>query len=574
VAAAQYDLVIRNGLVVDGLGNPAFEGDVAISDGVIVAVGEAPGDAVDTIDAGGRVVAPGFVDIHTHYDVQLFWDPYLEVSPWHGVTTVLSGNCGFGVAPTRPEHRELLLRTLENVEGMPYDCTSEGLGPDWPFVTFREYLDAVERNGIAVNMGFYVGHTPIRVYVMGVDAARREATDEEVAEMKRLVADGIAAGAWGFSTSVHPSHTGYLGLPVPSRLATDEEMMVLVESLGEAGRGVFETNKGPTTFDTLETLMERTGAPVSFSGIATDQGGPGGHLANLARCEELADAGYPLTFQISAMPLSIEFNLSKPYPLARNFPGVFKDTAFLDDLFAPALSSTDPADALALYADEEFRTAVVERTSSPQWQAMFERMSVSDSREHPELIGVSITDIARDRGVAPMLVLLDIAIESELAATFTFLSTNADDTALEQLLHHPQSRMGMTDGGAHIAQICDSRYPTVMLRKWVRELGSMTLERAVQKLTSETADVFGFSDRGRLVPGAAGDVVVFDPDTVDAGPLRRVFDLPAGASRLVSYGIGVEWVVVNGVPLLRDGERLVSAADRAALPGHVLRNSN
>jgi N-acyl-D-amino-acid deacylase len=578
MAQPEYDLVIRNGFVVDGTGRPGFDGDVGVRDGRIVAVGDVPGRAATTIDASGQVISPGFVDIHTHYDVQLFWDPFLTVSPMHGVTTVLSANCGFGVAPTRAEHRELLLKTLENVEGMPFECTSAGLGEQWPFETFPEYLDAVERRGTAVNMGFYIGHTPVRTWVMGTDAAKRPATEEEIAKMKALVAQGIAAGAWGFSTSVHPSHTGYLGLPVPSRLATVDEIITLVSALQDAGRGIFQSNRGATVnFETLELLMQRTGRPVSLSGVTTDEGGAGGHRDIIRGVEELSEKGYPITVQMSALPLQVEFNLRNPYQLATNFPAVFENTPLLDDLLAPVLSSKDPAVARQVYQDPNLRKRLVERTSGAGWDAMFHRMSVCEYPGRPNLIGQDLTILAAESGRHPMETLLDLALESDLEVTFTFLSTNADDAELEKLLRHPLTRLGLTDGGAHVAQICDARYPTLLLRKWVREKGTLSLERAVQQLSSETADVAGFRDRGRLQSGMAADIVVFNADTVDAGPLRRVADLPAGATRLLSEAVGMSWVVVNGVPIYDHGQQMIAAdaeaGPGAGLPGHVLRSS-
>jgi N-acyl-D-amino-acid deacylase len=571
VGAREFDLIIRGGTIVDGTGSPGFVGDVGVTGGRIVEVGSVTGTAERVIDASGLIVSPGFVDIHTHYDVQVFWDPYLTVSPMHGVTTVLAGNCGFGVAPTRPEHRVLLLRTLENVEGMPFECTSTGLGLDWPFVSYSEYLDAVDATGCAVNMAFFVGHTPVRTWVMGEEASEREATPDELDEMKRLVVEAMRDGAWGFSTSVHPSHTGYKGRPVPSRLATVDELITLVSGLTATDSGVFETNKGETTtFDALRELMQRTGRPVSFSGVTIHQGGPDGHVPLLEGLETLAAEGLPITFQMSALPTSVEFSMARPYLLTTNVPGVNRAAAFLDDLFNPVLDGATPESTAATYRDPAFRTKVIERTSSPGWQALFERMSISDAPGRPELVGTPIAELATAGDKAAIEVLFDVAVDCDLQATFTFLSDNADDAELSTLFEHPLARMGLTDGGAHMAQICDARYPTFTLAKWVRETGTLTLERAVQKMTSETADLYGFTDRGRLSPGHAADVTIFDADKVDAGPLQRVEDLPAGASRLYSEPVGVEWVIVNGTPIYEGTRPLLDRGH--PMPGGVLRN--
>src|SRR5262245_41759521 len=247
-ARMDYDLRISGGTLVDGSGRPGVRGDVGIAGGRVVALGDAPGSAAQTIDATGLVVAPGFVDLHTHYDAQVLWDPLLSISPWHGVTTVVMGNCGFGVAPTRPAHRGLILRTLEKVEGMSLACLEAGLGADWPFETFPQYLDAVERRGMAINVGAFVGHTPVRLYVMGEEATERAATPDEVARMRALVAEALAAGALGFATSKAPTHVGYAGRPVPSRVAEIAEIAALAGALGAAGRGIMQATVGPGLF--------------------------------------------------------------------------------------------------------------------------------------------------------------------------------------------------------------------------------------------------------------------------------------------------------------------------------------
>ncbi|HJQ84513.1 MAG TPA: amidohydrolase family protein, partial [Candidatus Binatia bacterium] len=265
---ADLDLVIRGGTLVDGTGAPGRRGDVGIQGGRIVALGAVEGSARRTIDAEGAAVAPGFVDPHTHYDAQVFWDRWLSISPWHGVTSVVIGNCGFGIAPTRPAHRNLILRTLESVEGMSLEALQAGVGAEWPFETFPEFLDAVARRGTAINLGALVGHTPIRLYVMGEDATEREATADEVGAMRALVADALGAGALGFATSKAPTHVGYAGKPVPSRVASIDEIAALASALGDAGRGVMQATLGPGLFlDEFATIQRRTGRPVSWTAL-------------------------------------------------------------------------------------------------------------------------------------------------------------------------------------------------------------------------------------------------------------------------------------------------------------------
>src|SRR5882724_5948568 len=278
-----FDLLVRGGLLVEGSGAPAVAGDVGIRAGRIAAMGAVRGEAPRVIDADGAVVAPGFVDIHTHYDAQLFWDRWLTISPWHGVTSVVIGNCGFGIAPTRPAHRDLMLRTLENVEGMSLAALREGIGSEWPFETFPEFLDAVARRGTAINVGALVGHTPVRLYVMGEEATEREATADEIAAMRTLVADALRAGAVGFATSKAPTHVGWEGRPVPSRVASFEEIEALAGCLADAGN-VMQATLGPGLFlDEFAAIQQRTGRPVSWTALLGGMLGPDGHRAVLER---------------------------------------------------------------------------------------------------------------------------------------------------------------------------------------------------------------------------------------------------------------------------------------------------
>ncbi|TMA60744.1 MAG: amidohydrolase, partial [Deltaproteobacteria bacterium] len=277
--AEHFDLLIRGGTLVDGTGAAPQRGDVAIRAGRIVALGSVSGTADRVLDADGAAVAPGFVDIHTHYDAQVFWDRMLSISPWHGVTSVVMGNCGFGVAPTRPAHRDLVLRTLEKVEGMSLDALRAGIGAEWPFVTFAEFLAAVERRGTAINVGALVGHTPVRLYVMGEEATEREATADEIAAMRALVADALRAGAVGFATSKAPTHVGWEGRPVPSRVAAWEEIEALASCLADAGN-VMQATLGPGLFlDEFATIQQRIGRPVSWTALLGGMLGPDGHRA-------------------------------------------------------------------------------------------------------------------------------------------------------------------------------------------------------------------------------------------------------------------------------------------------------
>jgi len=554
--AEHFDLLIRGGTVVDGTGAPARCADVAIRNGRIAAVGATSGTADRVLDADGAVVAPGFVDIHTHYDAQVFWDRMLSISPWHGVTSVVMGNCGFGVAPTRPAHRELVLLTLEKVEGMSLDALRAGIGAEWPFETFAQYLDAIERRGTAINVGALVGHTPVRLYVMGEEAMEREATADEVAAMRALVAEALRAGAIGFATSKSPTHVGWEGRPVPSRVAAWEEIAALAGCLAEAGN-VMQATLGPGLFlDEFAAIQERTGRPVSWTALLGGMLGPDGHRAVLERSAALQARGVRVIPQVSCRPLMLEFNLAAPFPLESM--SVMKPAA-----------RADLAGKRVVYADPEFRRALRGKIDGGLLTRAFHDMQITEHPPDASLAERRLADVAAERGVHPVDLMLDLSLASGLQTRFRLAVLNTDEAVVAELLRHPATMLGLSDAGAHASQLCDACAPTALLGKWMREKRVLSLEEAVRRLTAEPADVFGIRDRGRLAAGLAADVTVFDPATVGCGPLRRVYDFPAGADRLVSDAAGIRAVVVNGVVIREDGRDAVDP--EAPLPGRVLR---
>jgi N-acyl-D-aspartate/D-glutamate deacylase len=552
-----YDLLIRGGTLVDGSGAPARRGDLAARDGRIAALGRVPGTADRILDVDGAVVAPGFVDIHTHYDAQVFWDRMVTISPWHGVTTAVMGNCGFGIAPTRIAHRDLVLRTLERVEGMALDALQAGLGADWPFETFPQFLAALERRGAAINLGALVGHTPVRLWVMGEEATEREATAEEVAAMRALVREALDAGALGFATSKAPTHVGFAGRPVPSRAAALGEIEALADCLGEAGRGLLQATLGPGLFlDEFAAIQRRTGRPVSWTALLAGMLGPDGHRAILEQSLVLQAEGVRVIPQVSCRPLTVEFQLRAPFPLESMA------------LFRP-VSAADHAGKARIYADPTFRAALREKIDRGRLAAAFAAMQITEHAPEPALAERRLGDVAAERGVHPVDLALDLSLASDLTTRFRLAVLNTDEAAVGELLAHPASMIGLSDAGAHASQLCDACAPTELLGKWVRAKGVLTLEEAVRRLTTQPAEVFGITDRGRLAPGLAADVTVFDPATVGCSALRRVYDLPAGADRLVSDAIGIRAVIVNGVVVREDGRDRVDA--EGPLPGRVLR---
>jgi N-acyl-D-aspartate/D-glutamate deacylase len=556
-----YDLLIRGGTIVDGSGTPAFRGDVAVACGKIAAVGRVDGSAKQTLEADGRAVTPGFVDVHTHYDAQVFWDRMLTISPWHGVTTVVMGNCGFGIAPTRASQRSLIVRSLEKVEGMSREALEAGLGEDWGFETFPEFLGAIERRGTAINTAAMVGHTPIRFYVMGEAATERAATADEIGRMAGLVAQAMEAGAVGFATSRAPTHVVYEGRQAPSRAAELGEIEALARAMRPLGRGVVQAAFGPGFFlEQFASLARASGRPITWTALLTGLRGPGWHREVLERSRSLQAEGLAVYPQVTPRPLNFEFDWKEPF-LFEGMPE-FR-----------SVSAADTEEKKRLYADPEFRRTIRERIGgkgSARFAERWARTHISYAPHAPELEEHLVSEVAEQRGVDPLDLVLDLGLASNLEARFRMAVLNTDESEVAECLVDSSTMLGLSDAGAHASQLCDACYSTDLLAKWVRTKGLLSLEAAIQLLCSRPADIFGFTDRGRIAQGLAADLVVFDPATVGASALRRVHDLPAGADRLVADATGVDAVVVNGT-VLRSGGR--DAVDpEGPLPGRVLRS--
>ena len=550
-----YDIRIVGGEIVDGSGGRRFKGDVGITDGKVVALGTAPEAARETIDATDMIVAPGFVDIHTHYDAQVLWDPMLTISPWHGVTSVVVGNCGFGVAPTRPEHRGLILRTLERVEGMSLAALEAGIGADWPFETFPEYMDALERRKLGINVAVMVGHTPVRLSVMGDESTTRAASPAEIAAMKAIVAEAMDSGAVGFATSVSKVHVGYEGRPVPSRLAEFDEMLEIADAVGRSGHGIIHYNvgRGPR-WEEYEQLHRKSGRPIIWTALLAGSLGPNSHRPQLAKSRELIERGLPIYPQGACRPIQIEFDFRSPV--------VFDTFASFERLRA----APDDEARQAVYADAAFRARVKKQLAGPSpddqffmgkreegdsRRAMFRNLVISSIGDR-SLIERRLFDVASERGVDPVDLMFDLAGQ-DLRIRMRANVLNFEEEEVREIIQDPNVLIALGDGGAHMSQLCDACYATHLLGHWVRERQALTLEQAIHQLTKRPADIFGLTDRGRLALGMPADVVVFDPETVGAGALERVHDLPAGEDRLISRPRGVKAVIVNGVTLPEPG---------------------
>jgi N-acyl-D-amino-acid deacylase len=539
------DIVIRGGTVYDGTGAPGVAADVAIAGGVIREIGAGLKGARE-LDASGCAVAPGFIDIHTHYDAQVFWDPALRPSSYHGVTTVVAGNCGFTIAPTRPEHHETIVHTLENVEDM--DPATLMAGVVWDFETFPEYLEAVRRRGTDLNFTAYIGHSALRLYVMGDAAYERAATPEEIERMSALVEEGIAAGAAGFSTSFSFAHRGVDGKPVPSRFADAAEVAALYEAAGRAGKGVVLFTPGEQcTYADAYAWAPRIGRPFTYPLFAAPNGR---HLEPVGHHDEGLVRGAQVWPQVTPRPLTMQFTMADAYSL--NTGTVFSE-----------LMKVGRAVRMAAYRDPEWRALAAAELENSQMKPRWDTFEVSESARFPELEGRRVSDIARERGVSPFDVMCELAVQEDLTTRFRAYIANDDTDEVGRLLTYDHVALGLSDAGAHVDQLCDAPLATDLLGKWVRERGVMPVERAIHKLTGEPAAMFGFERRGGLVEGNWADVCVFDPATVGTGPTQRVRDFPADAERLTAeQPTGVRHVLVNGTPIRLDGEQLDVSANR------------
>jgi N-acyl-D-amino-acid deacylase len=555
-----YDLKITGGTIVDGTGKPGFAGDLGIKDGKVVSLGKADGPAAATVDATGKVVSPGFVDVHTHYDAQILWDRMLTISPWHGVTTTVIGNCGFGVAPTKAIHRKLIMQTLEKVEGMSLDALHAGLGDNWPFETFPQYLDALEKRGSAINVAALFGHTPLRMYVMGEESTERAATADELGAMKKLMREAMEAGAIGFGTSVSVSHNGYAGKPVPSRQATVEEMDALVSVMGDMKRGLMQITIG-REFSTrhMAEVSRKYGIPVTWTALLSHLYGPGGHRKQLDLAAEQRRSGALVIPQVSCRPLNFEFTFAEPF--------IFDVMKFMNELTVE--DAHFPGARRRAYADPAWRRKFTAELT-PLFQRWWDRTVIAWAPSAKELEEQPLAVAAAKLGKDPVDLALDLALANDLQARFRMAVMNFDEKEVAELITDPHTIIALSDAGAHASQLCDACYSTHLLGHWVRDKKTFTIEQAVHNLTQRPAEMFGISDRGLLAPGRPADVVVFDPKTVGPGPLKRVHDLPAGADRLVSEASGIDAVIVNGQLIRRDGKDAVSANDK--LPGRLLRH--
>ncbi len=539
------ELVIRGGTVVDGTGGPGHPSEVAVADGRIVEIGSGLSGRRE-LDATGCVVAPGFIDIHTHYDAQVFWDPALRPSSFQGVTTVVAGNCGFTIAPTRPEHHEVIVQTLESVEDMDAASLTEGIV--WEFETYPEYLELVASRGTLLNFACYVGHSSVRLFVMGDAAYERAATAGEIERMCQIVVEAIEAGAAGFSTSFASTHRGMNGLPVPSRFAERDEVEALFMAAGSTGKGVVLATAGDQcTYADMYELQPRIGRPFTYPMFALTDGR---NQPQLDMQNEAVAKGLQVWPQVTPRPLTMQFTMDSPFSLN------------VSPVVAELIDQSRDA-RIAAYSDPGWRARAAADLAEQPMRPRWETCEVSESDRHPELQGRRVDALAREWGCDPLDVVCELAVEDDLTTRFRIYIANDDPDSVGGLLAHEQMVLGLSDAGAHVGQLCDAPLPTDLLGTWVRDRGVLSVERAVRKLSGEPADIFGFDRRGYLREGYWADICVFDPATVSPGPMKRVRDFPAGGERLTcEEPTGLRHVLVNGVPIRLDGVELSFGDER------------
>ena len=567
-----FDLLIRDGTLVDGSGMPRYRADVGVKDGRITEIGRIREPADRTIDAEGRIVSPGFIDGHTHMDAQVAWDPLGSCSCWHGVTSVVMGNCGFALAPCKPDARDWFAECLEAVEDIPKEAMVKGI--DWNWETFPEYLDTVAALPKAINYASYIGHSALRMYAMGDRALTDTATDDDLALMRRLVQEALSAGAVGFSTSRATTHIRPDGGPVASRIADWREIGALVEAMADMNAGIFQI--GPDVsggaaqrafMDELWKIAVATRRPVMFGTLSTSQGDQPNHWSyQLDWMEQLAAEGGRAYGQMTTRSINALFSLKSYLPF---------------DLLPTwkKLRSESLEKQKAGFLDPDLRTRLVaeEATMKPKGTEFQGGGAATTDPRKPDYANLfpmfdvkwddpSIADLARQRSGNPVEVMMDLMVENE-DLVFVQPLVNEDPDDVLGLLRHPRTLATFSDSGAHVCQEMGASLQTHLLSYWVREKQAFTLEQAIRMLTFENASAWNILDRGLLRPGMAADILVFDESAIRPGLPTVEHDLPGGARRLVQKAEGIDVTVVNGVVTLENGD------STSAIPGTLLRGS-
>ena len=554
------DLVIRGAVVIDGLGNEPVSADVAVKAGRITMVGETGEDSLQTIDANGLTLAPGIVDLHTHYDAQITWDATLSPSPSLGVTSAVMGNCGFGIVPSPPPVRDLILRNLSVVEGMNLDSLRAGVR--WNFEKFFDYISALRTIGPYINVAVLAGHSVIRTAVMGEDASVREqATLQELELMGKMVSEAMTSGAIGFASSYSLNHSGYNGVPMPSTISGWSEFDYLVKAMGKHSPGIVQLASGPRSVEDLEAISAKHGRAMFLStGMAMfNEQEPDRAIDIFNACAAANAKGRQVYVQIPCQPLSFDFTMANAYPF------------YSHDGFAQ-VKAYNPKQLKKVFLEDDFRRRFRTSLANPQpgmiFQGNWERVTIAvpTLKKNSSLANQSIEEVARAQNRDPLDVILDLSLEEDLQTTFIGQFLNVGDTGVNELLQHESGVVALSDAGAHLTFMCEAGFGLHFLAKWVRERRNFTLVQGVQRLTSHPADLYGLIDRGRIVPGAYADLMLFDPGQVGVTAAERIQDLPGGGSRTIRQPLGLHGVFVNGAQVF-DGKKYL---DYATGPGMVL----
>ena len=555
-----YDLVIKNGMVIDGSGLARYRADVGVKAGKIAFIGRIASPAREVIDAEGHVVTPGFVDGHTHMDAQVFWDPIGTSSCYHGITSVVMGNCGFTLAPCREREADLVFRNLERAEDLSREAMRAGI--KWRWETFPEFLDVLDGIPKGINYAGYVGHSALRTYVMGERAFDGPAREDDLEAMAHHVREAIKAGAVGLSTTRSPSHETSDDRPVASRQASWSELERLVGAMSDVGAGIFQMalgTDGPENYPKLKRLAVETGRPVTF-GMFSRRVQPGAWRLGLETIEATAREGGQMFGQVHSRALNVLISFETATPF--DDWDVWRDVRMLPHAQQKA-ALRDPGTRAKLVESADRpptnRRAIGAEARPPEWDWVF----LMDRMQGPH---PSMSSLARERNQHPVELMIDLALERDFKRFFLQPIANEDEAAALELIRHPRTVVTFSDAGAHVSQIMDNSLQSHLLSYWVREKQAFTLEQAVKLITYDTATHWGLADRGLLREGMAADLVVFDPATIGARMPEVVTDLPAGAKRLKQTSDGVRATVVNGQVLLRDN------VHTGALPGRLLRS--
>ncbi|MBT5523528.1 MAG: amidohydrolase family protein [Rhodospirillaceae bacterium] len=560
-----YDLVVRNGMVVDGSGMPRYRADVGVKDGKIAHIGRIANGAGESIDAEGHVVSPGFVDGHTHMDSQIFWDPLGSCSSYHGVTSVVMGNCGFTLAPCRQAEADLVFRNLERAEDISRDAMLAGI--DWNWETFPEYLDVLDGLPKGINYAGYMGHSALRTYVMGERAFSEAASEDELAKMAHMVKEAVQAGAIGFSSSRSMNHETSDNRPVASRAGDWNELSTMVRAMGEINAGILEMageptgevhDRAETYFNGLKDLSVETGRPITF-GMFSTRKKPGAWRPWFDVINKAAAEGGRLFVQVHSRALNVLLSYGTAMPFDKR--ELWRDIRALPLAEQKAAFQNSETKAKLIEIanrPHEGPKAIGTEIRPPDWDWLF----LMDTVEGPHQ---TMAEVARQRGVSEVEAMIDLGVESDMKVFFRQPVANEDQDQALEMMRHPRSVVTFSDSGAHVSQIMDSSLQTHLFSHWVREKQAFTLEEAVRLVTYDTATHWGFHDRGLIREGMAADLVVFDPDTIGARMPEVVTDLPASAKRLKQTANGIRATVVNGQVLLRDNE------PTGATPGRLIR---